>query len=521
MAANARLRYLRAAVELEADAEALAASALDLGRALPEGADRAELATLLGTIAGRLDDDEGANEEVRLRLELAAAAERPLPDGAGAGIFDALLGGRREGANRLERLALAHLAAVYVNDGRRRNADALAELAQQVVRTDHLTVTDPTDVRLWCRALSTLARAGQTESAAALARQAQAVAKASGEESAFLELTSVLAYVYLLQGSLELAEEECRRFPSVDDEPVSEDTAGRSEVTQQARAVLAAVLEGRGRRDEACRLLERETIPQSVPGLAMLVQRGRMRMEEGQLETGLTDLREAAHRARRWEIDNPAVSNAGAALAGALHATGAETEAWELAKHEVSVARAFGAAWSLGATLRTAATVAPPADRHRLLAEAVDVLEHSGATLELARALVELGAFLVTQTDGKDVAREVLRRAADAAFRCSATPLVNRAQQLLRSTGARPRRVALSGAGALTPMERRVAELALAGHANLEIAEMLFVNNKTVEAHLSRVYRKLHIRSRRELPNSLARAREEKSELELTGSDGP
>jgi len=521
MAANARLPYLRAAVELEADAEALAASALDLGRALPEGEDRAELATLLARIAGRLGDGDGAKEEVRLHLELVAAAERPLPDGAGAGIIDALLGGRREGANRLERQALAHLAAVYANDGRIRNADALAELAQQLVSTDHLAVADPTDVRLWCRALTTLARAGRLGPAVALARQAQAVARSDGEESAFLELTSVLAYVYLLQGSLELAEEECRRFPSLDDEPGAEDASGDSEATQQARAVLAAVLEGRGRRDEARRLLACGAIPRTVPGLAMLVQRGRMRVEDGDLESGLTDLREAARRARQGEIDNPAVSNAGAVLAGALHSTGAESEAWELAQHQVTVARAFGAAWPLGAALRTAATVAQPADRHSLLAEAVEVLEHSGATLELAQALVELGAFFVTQEDGKEAAREVLRRAADAAFRCSATPLVNRAQQLLRSTGARPRRVALTGAGALTPMERRVAELALAGHANLEIAEMLFVNNKTVEAHLSRVYRKLHIRSRRQLPSSLARTREKKSGLELTGSDGP
>jgi DNA-binding CsgD family transcriptional regulator len=520
MAADARLPYLRAAVELEADAEALAASALDLGRALPKGADRAELATLVGTIAGRLDDDEGANEEVRLRLELVSAAERPLPDWVGAGIIDALLGGRREGASRLERQALAHLAAVYANDGRRRNADAVAELAQQLVGKDHLAVADPTDGRLWCRALTTLARAGRLGPAAVLARQAQAMAKAAGEESAFLEFTSVLAYVYLLHGSLELAEEECRRFPSLDDEPGGEDTSRTAEATQQARAVLAAVLEGRGRRDEACRLLERG-IPRTVPGLAMLVQRGRMRVEEGNLESGLADLREATHRARQWEIDNPAVSNAGVVLAGALHASESVSEAWELARHQVSVARAFGAAWSLGAALRAAATVAPPADRHSLLAESVEVLEHSGATLELAQALVELGAFLVAQDDGKEAAREVLRRAADAAFRCSATPLVHRAQELLRSTGARPRRVALTGADALTPMERRVAELAHAGHANLEIAELLFVNNKTVEAHLSRVYRKLHIRSRRQLPSSLARAREKKGELELTGSDGP
>ena len=66
-------------------------------------------------------------------------------------------------------------------------------------------------------------------------------------------------------------------------------------------------------------------------------------------------------------------------------------------------------------------------------------------------------------------------------------------------------------------MERRAAELAVAGHANSEIAEMLFVNAKTVEAHLSRVYRKLCIRSRRQLPSSLAHAGEDVNEFERTG----
>ncbi len=520
VAATAGLPYLRTAVELEADARALAASALDLGRALPEGAERAELAMLLHTIAGRLDDSDRGTEEVRLRLELAAAAERPLPDAAGARILEDLLGGRREGASRVERQALAQLAAVYANDAHRWNAVAVAELAQQLVDTDNLTVADPTDVRLWARALTTLARAGRVAPAATLARRAQAVATEHGAESAFLELTSVLAYVYLLQGSLEQAEEECRRILSPGDKPGTADTSGGSEAAHQARAVLAAVLEERGRQDEARCLLENGRIPRNVPGLAMLELRGRLRVEAGYPESGLSDLREAAHRARQWNIDNPAVSNWRAALAGALHRTGAASEAWELAQEQVSVARAFGAATSLGAALRTAATVAPPADRLPLLAEAVEVLEHSGATLERAYALVELGALLVTQGDDTESAREVLRRGADAAVHCGATPLVNRAVQLLRSTGARPRRVALTGTGALTPMERRAAELALAGHANSEIAEMLFVNAKTVEAHLSRVYRKLCIRSRRQLPRSLARPVEEESEFEPTGSGG-
>jgi DNA-binding CsgD family transcriptional regulator len=51
----------------------------------------------------------------------------------------------------------------------------------------------------------------------------------------------------------------------------------------------------------------------------------------------------------------------------------------------------------------------------------------------------------------------------------------------------------------LSPSERRVAELAVSGMTNRDIAAALFVSPKTVEVNLSRVYRKLKIRSRMEL----------------------
>ena len=51
----------------------------------------------------------------------------------------------------------------------------------------------------------------------------------------------------------------------------------------------------------------------------------------------------------------------------------------------------------------------------------------------------------------------------------------------------------------LTPTEERVATLAASGLTNREIAERTFVSPKTVEANLSRAYRKLGIRSRAEL----------------------
>ena len=62
----------------------------------------------------------------------------------------------------------------------------------------------------------------------------------------------------------------------------------------------------------------------------------------------------------------------------------------------------------------------------------------------------------------------------------------------------------MSGAESLTASERRIAEMAAEGRTNRDIAQALFVTQKTVEMHLSNAYRKLDIRSRNELPARLA-----------------
>jgi DNA-binding CsgD family transcriptional regulator len=67
--------------------------------------------------------------------------------------------------------------------------------------------------------------------------------------------------------------------------------------------------------------------------------------------------------------------------------------------------------------------------------------------------------------------------------------------------GRRPRPTAGRGLSSLTAAERRVADLAATGQTNREIAERLFVSEKTVETHLARVFRKLELRSRRQLPD--------------------
>ena len=57
--------------------------------------------------------------------------------------------------------------------------------------------------------------------------------------------------------------------------------------------------------------------------------------------------------------------------------------------------------------------------------------------------------------------------------------------------------------GGLTPGEQRVAELVASGLSNKEVAAQLYVSIYTVEAHLSRVYAKLGIRSRGQLARRL------------------
>ncbi|MDQ6805802.1 MAG: helix-turn-helix transcriptional regulator [Actinomycetota bacterium] len=129
----------------------------------------------------------------------------------------------------------------------------------------------------------------------------------------------------------------------------------------------------------------------------------------------------------------------------------------------------------------------------------------SPARLEHAKARTELGAAL-RRANRRSEAREHLRQALELATLCGAASLAAHAETELLATGARPRRVALSGVASLTPSERRVAEMAARGPSNREIAQTLFVTQRTVEVHLTSIYRKLAISSRSQLASTFGDA---------------
>ena len=204
-----------------------------------------------------------------------------------------------------------------------------------------------------------------------------------------------------------------------------------------------------------------------------------------------------------WQIRNPGRSPWRASAALALTSLGERDEAIRIALEEIELARRFEVPRELGIALR-AAGLAEGGDRGvELLAEAVEVLEDVPALLEHARALTDLGAALRRGGRRSD-AREPLRRGLELAHRCGATALAERAHAELLATGARPRRAVVTGLEALTASERRVANMAAEGLTNREIAQALFVTEKTIEWHLGQAYRKLEIASRSELPRALS-----------------
>ena len=141
-----------------------------------------------------------------------------------------------------------------------------------------------------------------------------------------------------------------------------------------------------------------------------------------------------------------------------------------------------------------------------LLSRSADAFGDLGAGFEEARSRLCLGERL--RRAGRRVeARRQLRAALRRFEDMSCTPWVERTERELKASGETLRaRDAAHGIDELTPQEVQVATMAASGRSNKDIAAELFLSVKTIEAHLHRVYRKLGVHSRRELPSVIGTA---------------
>lgn len=270
-------------------------------------------------------------------------------------------------------------------------------------------------------------------------------------------------------------------------------------------AVAVDALIEQGRLDSAERLLADEVDPAEdrwTTQAFLRVNRGRLRAVQGRTAEALTDFLGAGELVRRVGVDSPSwvAWRSNAALAHL--ALGDRDRARELADQELALARDLGAPRTLGKALHVAGLVHGGDEGELLLREALAALDRAGAVVDRAHVLCDLGAQL-RRGNRRSASREYLRQALDIAHRAGASPLADRAETELRTAGARPRRVQLTGTDALTASERRVAELAAEGLTNRQIAQRQFVTARTVEGHLTSVFRKLDLASREQLADVL------------------
>ncbi len=269
-------------------------------------------------------------------------------------------------------------------------------------------------------------------------------------------------------------------------------------------APLACTLVDQGRADDAASEFDAavrgEEIADSPPMLPVLLARMWVRAARRDHAAAVADWEEALRRALRgpsaaW-IEDCAVA------AECYAAIGDDEDAATVAAQARQLAAAWGTPGARGQALHVQARVGCRDDAVDVLRRAVELLSQSPARLHEARARVSLGAALRRAGHRVD-SRTPLREGYELARVCGAEGLAEHARSELRASGIRLQRETASGADALTPSERRIAELAAGGLSNPQIAQELFLTVKTIEMHLTRSYRKLDIRRRADLAQAL------------------
>ena len=166
------------------------------------------------------------------------------------------------------------------------------------------------------------------------------------------------------------------------------------------------------------------------------------------------------------------------------------------------LAAASGSNWARGAAARSRALVSGGRAAEEGYREAIELLGGTRMATHLARAQLVYGEWLRRENRRID-ARAQLRSAFDALTSMGAEAFAERARRELQATGEKVRKRDDDTRADLTPQEEEIARLADEGRTNQEIGAQLFIGRRTVEWHLSKVFAKLDINSRRELEHAL------------------
>ncbi|MFI5591753.1 AAA family ATPase [Amycolatopsis sp. NPDC051758] len=266
-------------------------------------------------------------------------------------------------------------------------------------------------------------------------------------------------------------------------------------------AHLVDALTRMGRYEEAAAELKRDIPPgmrRTGFWLQYLTARGNHYLATDRLHAALEDFATVRTLAVRWEIDHPELVPWRLSAAKAHARLGHADQARKLLRDQLERCgdervRAHAVC------LRALAEVSEFKERLPMLRKAAEQLQTCDDRYELAHVFAALSECAQMLGD-YNRARTAQRRAVQLAKSCGADPL----WRSLTPAGApavteqAPEDLSPS---ALSAAEQRVASLASLGHTNREIGRKLYITVSTVEQHLTRVYRKLNINRRTELPS--------------------
>jgi DNA-binding CsgD family transcriptional regulator len=314
-------------------------------------------------------------------------------------------------------------------------------------------------------------------------------------------LTAAHATISLRRGDLPTAESSARTALAL----IPPKSWGVAVGEPLASLVLAAV--GRGRYEVAATYLGPpvpDAMFQTVFAIPYLRARGWYQLATDRCQAGLADFRACGDAMIRWGIDLPTLAPWRTDLAQAYLALGETDRAAELVEEQLTLLKPTDFR-TRGISLRVRAMVSDPGERVALLEATVHEQQICGDKYELALALAALSR--AQRSVGEyDRVYDAAHRAYELAHECEAEPLRNRllSENIGDGLGGPDRgAVCVHPIDELSSAERRVAALAAQGHTNREIAGKLYITVSTVEQHLTRVYRKLNVNRRTDLPRSL------------------
>jgi DNA-binding CsgD family transcriptional regulator/tetratricopeptide (TPR) repeat protein len=492
---------LAGTTDLAGDTRSRARISLQLAKAALTAREPAEATRLLTTALGELDaEPAGAAPETDhdLRTELEAALLVVAFEQPGT---LALLDGRLGGMSGLGGQTPSETSVL-----------ALASMAHTLAGTDRATAVScarraldrPEPAVLWSSSLAAYVLYLADEVEEAVGALEDLAPGSLHDDASWPAITALTTQSWLTRGAGDLA----RALSDATAAVRLADGDGRPELATAPLVSQASILLQQGDvagAEKALARAEREgpdTVVLRLPH--RLLAQARLCALRDDPETALGHLLRCGRVLREEGVRNPVFAPWWLDGARVLVRLGRRTEATELVEQGEELARSWGTASARGLALLGRGLTADGDTAVDRLVAAADVLAGTSAAWYRTEAEILLGQALLEAGDHPG-ARKHYRAAVDLSVRSGFWGRADRARAGVTASGGRNYAVTGNVTDVLTVGERRVGDLAAAGATNREIADRLLLALRTVEIHLTSVYRKLGVNGRAHLQEHFSR----------------